>query len=161
MEILSFIFTIIASTQTFIICCLLIALFLLKQKKTREAVFFISSALGLAVSVVFFKELFHIPRPEGIDIYTTGYAFPSGHSAGIIFLGIIIPFLTRHTATTIRYAVLILSILSVIAVGISRVYFNAHTPIQVIAGYALGALWAGIFVGIIHRRVGRLKHSVK
>lgn len=140
-----FLFTKVASLETFFILSAFLLLWLYLQKRTRSAVLFFGTCTALMTSVTFLKNLIEMPRPLGPLIAVTGYGFPSGHAAGVMFLGLLFSFLQKENARHIRYSVYIFSFLVVAAVGISRVYLHVHTPLQILAGYALGILWASMW----------------
>lgn len=93
-----------------------------------------------------FKPLFQIPRPIGhggidyvktpVEVFPLGYSFPSGHStvAGSFWSSAILALRLRWLA--------VIGVLMMILIPFSRLYFAAHTPIDVTAGLILGILTA-------------------
>ena len=90
------------------------------------------------------KMLFHSPRPywyssqiRGI-IHGSGFGFPSGHSQNAVSLW-------GLTAASIkrRWAWIGAAVIAFL-IGFSRIYLGVHFPIDVLAGWAVGAvmLWA-------------------
>lgn len=147
-----FLLTRIASTEGFIAVAIILLGYFIAKKKIRSAVALLATTTGLLVSVQATKELLHIPRPTQTLIEITGYAFPSGHAAGIAFLGLVIMYLARTLPQFPRYAIYAAAIISIIAIGISRVYFGVHTELQVLGGYLFGAFWAGFFIWLSKTR---------
>lgn len=146
-----FLFTTVASTEGFIIIVLLISLLLMVYGKTRESLLFTITALATALSVVIIKNLFAIQRPTASLIEVSGYAFPSGHAAGAMFLALSIGFLIQQKSKAIRYSLIITAILVAMLIGLSRIYLGVHTPVQVGAGFILGFIWALVFI-ILRRK---------
>jgi undecaprenyl-diphosphatase len=105
--------------------------------------------IGLMIAVV--KALAGRPRPPRpyTVLIETGWSFPSGHAAGtatIAFCGGWV--LTRWAvrAWAARVVMWTVVLLLVGAVGLSRVYLGVHYVSDVLAGWVLGALWAGTVV---------------
>jgi len=147
-----FIFTNIISTTGFLIVSGGIFLyFLVQRNRTQARALFFATVLAL-LSTEILKETFHIPRPSGALIETTGYAFPSGHAMGSLFLALVVAYLVRHQTPAVRYSVWSMCTIFPLLVGLSRLQFGVHTPVQVFAGYLLGAFWAGIYVLLSRRR---------
>jgi undecaprenyl-diphosphatase len=104
------------------------------------------------------KRLTARPRPPA-DLGLTGYggyAFPSGHAAQAaavyVMLAVVVAAGTpwgRKKAALWGGAAAV-----VITVGITRCYLAAHWLTDVLAGWALGGLWAGLGVPRIVRRFG-------
>jgi undecaprenyl-diphosphatase len=99
------------------------------------------------------------PRPlalAGIK-QAGGYSFPSGHSSGsFVFFGALVYLIWREA----RHRALALSGLSAATVvtamvGRSRVRLRAHYLTDVLAGFALGALWLAIIIRAFGPRLNR------
>lgn len=141
-----FVFTKIASTEGFIVVAILICTFLALRNRKAEATLFCVTSFLLMISVQILKEIFKIPRPPESLIEASGYAFPSGHAAGSIFLAMSIIFLSRNTPRTLRYTIWITTMILAILIGTSRIQLGVHTLTQVMAGYVLGCLCVTIFL---------------
>ncbi len=87
------------------------------------------------------------PRPElvphGAEVYTA--SFPSGHAmmSAIVYLTLG-AMLARTQSGQARQGLhpAVAGDLLTVLVGTSRVYLGVHWPTDVLAGWALGALWA-------------------
>lgn len=145
-DIYLFLFTVIASTEGFVVAAILISTFLIFQRKRMEAVLFGASTILLMIFVQVLKDLFKIPRPPESLIEASGYAFPSGHATGSIFLALSIIFLTRNVSTPQRYIVWAIVLVLALLIGASRIHLGVHTLTQVLAGYALGIFCIVIFL---------------
>lgn len=70
------------------------------------------------------------PYTEGINIQDFG--MPSAHaSTAVVFFGMLSAWYKKHYLS-------ILSVCSILIIGLSRVYLTVHFPSQVLYGYALG-----------------------
>lgn len=143
-----FVFTEVASTLGFLITAGIVLTYLLVRRKARQALAFFATTLGLIVSTQVLKNVLRIPRPDAALIDTIGYAFPSGHAAGATFLFACMCYLVRNVRKPLRYSLYVLCAIAALAIGISRVQLGVHTPLQVVAGFLLGGLWAVIFIGV-------------
>lgn len=145
-EILIFLFTDVASTETYLAALLLIIGLLLRYRKFTLAVAVTTLASLQIGSVIFLKQFFAVPRPDDALVDLTTYAFPSGHATGVMFLAACIwccaYLYHRHQLRPIAVLLIIL----VLLVGLSRVYLGVHTPLQVLAGYGLGAFWGMLLI---------------
>lgn len=148
---LIFVFTKVASTEGLLAVVGIIIVIALLQRNTQRAFAFAITTLGLIVSTLLLKETFQVARPENSLVEATGYAFPSGHATGAIFLALIVIYLSRTLPARVRYAVYTASAMLALAIAVSRVGFGVHTPLQVAAGCILGAFWAYVAVRLDRR----------
>lgn len=96
-----------------------------------------------ALIVVFAKAVVSLPRPATALVAEHSSSFPSGHALGTAvavtaMLFAASPWL-RGRRRTVSIAI---GVLIVVAVGAGRVVLNVHHPSDVLAGWALGYLWA-------------------
>ena len=120
--------------------------FLWTLTRRRMAIYMLVAVIGaLAISSVL-KVGYARPRPDlvphGSHVYT--HSFPSGHAmmaaATYLTLGLLAARLV--TNRYLQVLVVSLAIAITLAVGVSRVYLGVHWPSDVLAGWALGTLWA-------------------
>ena len=111
---------------------------ILQKKKEILTVFFVSGTSWVVASLL--KTLFHTPRPfiEFSDVLPlvseTGFAFPSGHATFFMALATSIYFLHKKAG----YRFMIFALL----IGIARIIVGVHFPVDILGGFALGALIA-------------------
>ena len=108
------------------------------------------------------KIAFHRPRPDVALFVENSYSFPSGHATmAVAFYGFLIYLLLRE-ADKWRYKInlSVLSFLTILAVGASRLYFGVHYLSDVWSGYLLGILWLLIGIAIAEWLRRRKKFSV-
>lgn len=119
-------------------------LLLLTRKRRYEALVFALALLAITASVWFAKLLFAVPRPEDALVVLTSYAFPSGHAASGAFLMVMLLWLYRrfipNPPTPQRIGIVFLLAGFAFLLGYSRIIIGVHTPLQVLAGFALGAI---------------------
>ena len=123
-----------------------------RRRKTLVLAWIAAFALGGLLEKTL-KLLVHRTRP----IFNTSgpeeqsLSFPSGHSMMcMIGVGMLVYVLTvPGQISGIRRSILVgLGASLVLSVGISRVYLGAHFPSDVVGGFAAGAAWIAICVGV-------------
>lgn len=122
---------------------LLLAAFLLWQKRRAEMVTLTIAAIGALGLNTVLKVLFARARPElwqrTVDV--NFYSFPSGHAMmSLVVFGIMGYLLAIHMPRW-RSAIATGTVLLVCAIGFSRLYFGVHWPTDIVAGYAAGTVW--------------------
>ncbi len=142
----NFLFTKVASTTTFVIATIGLSVYLLSQGYTKDAFVLLVTSLTLGIVVNTTKNYLKVPRPADARVETVGYAFPSGHAAGVIFLALIITFLTRDFQPVYWYTIIASSLLIAGIVCYSRVMLKVHTWFQVLCGIIFGAFFSSIFI---------------
>lgn len=148
MEVFLFVFNTIASTTGFIVVVLGISFVLYSRKKELVAGMFLLYSALLMGAVYLLKIFFSDPRPGGTLVETSGYGLPSGHATGVMYLALCMCIFASRLSHLKRYSIYLACALFAVAVGVSRVYLYAHTPTQVFAGFALGAVWALGWLGV-------------
>ena len=147
-----------------------IALWALRHRLRQLAV---ALVLVIALSwggVALLKITFQRPRPEqALDLLTsTGYAYPSGHMAGVVASSIAVGATFAVTRQTVRARILwqVGSGLLVLAVAFDRWITGAHYISDIVGGALWGALAAtvallvaGVKVPIPHELVGEMVRS--
>ena len=124
------------------------------------------SVLGLAAAFYAFspvlKQLIQRPRPDigSVEVLVTpvGYSFPSGHAmgSGLIIGGVMlvaILMLRSRPYLQVLAGAAGLGMLAII--GASRIYLGAHWMSDVIAGYALAAMFLIVAVRLAKRYFDR------
>jgi undecaprenyl-diphosphatase len=116
-------------------------LMLLAFRLRLELLIYLLAAAGSPVLNWLLKAAFHLARPDIHRLVVQGgYGFPSGHAMGAItFYGITAYFLwCRIRAPSGRSLVLAVSVVLILAIGLSRIYLGVHYPTDVIGGYLAG-----------------------
>ena len=122
------------------------AALLLWRRHLRTAAWTIGVMVGASVTTTVFKLVLHRHRPtwtEPVQVLRS-YSFPSGHASAIASaagVAIVLAVLLLHRRWP-RALVTVVAIALVILVGLDRVFLGVHNPSDVIAGYAVGGLWA-------------------
>jgi undecaprenyl-diphosphatase len=134
---------------------------LLSRHSTTLLIAWIAAFAGGGTLEKILKIMVHRTRPVFTPTSPTeqSLSFPSGHSMMcLVGVGMLVYVLTvpGKLGRPWRGIVTGLGASFVLAVGISRVYLGAHYPSDVVGGYAAGAGWVAICVGvrgiIKHRR---------
>ena len=113
----------------------------------------LASAFGTGALIGLFKFLFDRPRPpSSLQLVTeAGYAFPSGYAMAALVVGASAWYLfslrspqawwgSWRAKARVGFAVVGV----VLLIGIGRVYTGANYPSDVLAGWALGGVWASL-----------------
>ncbi|MFE6974359.1 phosphatase PAP2 family protein [Streptomyces sp. NPDC057682] len=99
------------------------------------------------------------PRPHWPDPVDSAHyaAFPSGHAmTATVSCGLLVWLVHRSGAGRgVRWTVLGLAVLSVLGVGLTRLYLGVHWPSDVLGGWLLGAALAALAAGAYERRESR------
>ena len=113
----------------------------------------LATSFGTGVLVESFKALFHRPRPPASLqlVAETGNSFPSGHAMAAIVIGATVWYLFSIRPTESRWGswrakarIGLVALVIALLVGVGRVYTGAHYPSDVLAGWALGGIWASV-----------------
>jgi len=123
-------------------------IYLLMIHRARAALFTMAAiGSGWIVSNVL-KMGFDRPRPDlvphGSIVYTA--SFPSGHAmmSAVTYLTLAVLLGRAVPSWRLRSFFLFVAMFLTVLAGVSRVYLGVHWPTDVVAGWAVGAAWAGM-----------------
>ncbi|MGK2868195.1 MAG: phosphatase PAP2 family protein [Mycobacterium sp.] len=124
-----------------------------RRDNYRLVLFLALTVEASALVIVFIKAIVARPRPSTAMVEEMSLSFPSGHALG-----------TAAAVTAMLFAVsprlrgrwrpwcIGIGVLIVVVVGVGRVVLNVHHPSDVLAGWALGYLWALAFLPVLTGR---------
>lgn len=106
---------------------------------------------GIAAVVLIAKLLVGRPRPTSplALIPTSGFSFPSGHATGAAAVGLLCAWILCQWVVRpwpAQISVWAVSCTVIALIGFSRPYLGVHFVTDVLAGWLLGAAWAGVVV---------------
>jgi undecaprenyl-diphosphatase len=139
-------FTALGSTGVLTVMLLAIAGFLAMTRKAHAALFVLASVAGGVLVSQTMKWAYARPRPDlvphGAEVFTA--SFPSGHSmmSAVVYLTLGALLARTQPDRAVKVYVLAIAVLLTVLVGVSRVYLGVHWPTDVLAGWALGGVWA-------------------
>jgi undecaprenyl-diphosphatase len=115
-------------------------------RKPHAILLVISAIVGAWILTVLLKELFDRPRPDLVPhgSYVYQASFPSGHamSSAAFYLTLGVLLARLHVRRYIQSYFVVSALIITMIVGVSRVYLGVHWPSDVLAGWALGSVWA-------------------
>jgi undecaprenyl-diphosphatase len=135
------------------------ALLLLLVRRAKEARYLVFGAGGGLLLNLLLKELFHRARPGTDLVYLlpslSSLSFPSGHTMGTTsVVGTLVVILHVVKAPRwVRLAAILLGSAAIVGVGLSRIYFGAHYPSDVIGGFLAAAAWVSVVTGSMYPRL--------
>lgn len=100
-------------------------------------------ALNMLLKLVFARIR---PLHDGI-VEADGYSFPSGHSSGAVVTYGMLAYLAMRLLPARWHVPAAMAVAALAAtVGASRMFLRVHYPSDVLAGFALGAVWVAVCV---------------
>ena len=137
--------------STVVLVPLVVVVGLWARRRTRSWAVLTHLGLSLGGAIALYdlvKVLVGRPRPHVGQLVSTatGYSFPSGHATQTAAVAVTLAALAARFAGTWarKVAVWSAAALACLIVGFSRIYLGVQWPTDVLAGYALGALWAAL-----------------
>ncbi|WP_421732054.1 phosphatase PAP2 family protein [Brevundimonas sp.] len=119
---------------------------LARARRWRSAVTLAGVALGAELTSDLLKLVYARPRPDltAQESYVYTHSFPSGHStvSTAIYFTLAALLASQVARRGSRALILLTTGLLVLAIGVSRVYLGVHWPTDVVAGWAVGSMWA-------------------
>lgn len=146
-----------------IILILAIIYFYVKHHSFKDIILLILAILCSEFLGNFLKVLFSRPRPPlTLAVYhEIGYALPSNHALlSMTFYGLLLLFLLKRFPSKLHQTILIsVFSLTILLIGISRVYLGVHWVSDVLAGWMVGlALITGFYW--LHNNWNKVKKSL-
>lgn len=138
----------IGSPFVLTVLAVFIAVLLLLNRDTYDALLYLVALIISITAFIIFKNYFQIARPEHGLVVLTSWGFPSGHAtvATAFFFATAYTYFD-HVKMIIPKILLILGCVSGAAlVSLSRIYLGAHFTLDVLAGMALGLLAVSVTV---------------
>lgn len=124
----------------------MIAGFLIVQRRYRTAVVVACTSFGGMLATSVLKQMFARPRPSIVPHLreVTSSSFPSGHAmqSAIVYLTLGAMLMRIVEGRMAKLYVLCMSAFLSLLVGCSRVYLGVHYPTDVIGGWIIGFVWA-------------------
>lgn len=122
-------------------------------RKVRGAAWTLPIAIiGAGVIIQGVKLVIKRPRPSFFAplLHESGFSFPSGHSLIAMVVYGLLGYFALHLCTSFgaKLAVRILTVLVVVAIGVSRVYVGVYYPTDVLAGWIAGVPWLIACLGL-------------
>lgn len=139
-------FTALGGTGVLALMVLAVTGFLGMTGKGHAALTVLAAVVGGVLVSQTMKWAYARPRPElvphGAEIYTA--SFPSGHSmmSAIVYLTLGALLARTQSGQAVKVYILAIAVFLTLLVGASRVYLGVHWPTDVLAGWALGGVWA-------------------
>ena len=133
--------------------------FLVVSRRLGSAGLLAASVIGGTVLSNLLKMVFARPRPDLVAhaVEVSSLSFPSGHAmlSAITYLTLGALLARSEERPARRAYILGVAVLLTLAIGVSRIYLGVHYPTDVLAGWAVGAAWAMICLGLAHVAGGR------
>ena len=119
-----------------------------RSRKWLPAVLALVGTCGIGLVIAAAKAIVGRSRPGSpfAVVSEDGFSFPSGHATGTAAVALICAWMLSRwvlTSWAARVAAWALAVAVTGAVGFSRVYLGVHYVSDVLAGWFLGAAWAG------------------
>jgi membrane-associated phospholipid phosphatase len=133
------------------IVTVIVALILLVRRHWRLAAFTVVAIAGSSLVNTAVKAMVNRERPlvDQPFVHEPGASFPSGHSqAAVVGYGVLLLLLLPSLSHAWRRVAVAIAVVMVVGIGFSRVALAAHFVSDVVAGFALGAVWLGLMTAI-------------
>ena len=126
-----------------------LTIYLCMKRRYLDSALLLAVIIGKSLNVSWFKAMFGRERPDIPHLVeATSMSFPSGHSASASSLYLMLAFImTRNIESAAERTFIFASAgVLIFLIGFSRIYLGVHYPTDVLAGWALGAVWAMILL---------------
>lgn len=141
-----------------VLCLIVIAVLYWVLGHRMEILLLIVVVFGSSILNLLLKWVFQRARPDIHRlIEITGYSYPSGHSmAAFSFYSVLTYLLWRHIDSRAgRGALISISVIMILGIGLSRVYLGVHYPSDIVGGYLAACAWLSFLVRSYEKRMGK------
>ncbi len=141
-------FTALGGIGVLVLITVAVCVYLLLLNRGRTALFAIAAISGGWLVSNLLKIAYDRSRPDLVPheavVYTA--SFPSGHAmmSAVTYLTLAALLSRAVTSWRLRTFFLVSALFLTVLVGASRVYLGVHWPTDVVAGWTIGAGWAGL-----------------
>lgn len=153
------------ASRNFIVAAalLLINWFLLMRKHRWYSLLVPVVALGSITLNLVLKQFYHRPRPLLPLVSASGLSFPSGHAMiSASFYGLLIYLVQTHVARpATRWLLTAVLVITIVAIGLTRVYLRVHYATDVLAGFTAGFVWLVVAIPLLKQLEKRVKSQFK
>lgn len=145
---------------------IVITVALLAKGRRREAVYFVLCSAGGLLLNLMLKTAFHRARPDADLVYRIpqppSFSFPSGHSMGTaaVLSSAVVVLYALRLRRSLRFAAATFAALTWLGVAVSRVYFGAHFPSDVVGGMLAATAWVSAVTGWMYPAALPGEHTV-
>jgi undecaprenyl-diphosphatase len=126
----------------------IVAIMMIRRKRPHDAWTVLISTGGAMLLGTTLKAIFQRQRPQELHRLIRlpkSHSFPSGHSLmSAATYPIVVHHLVERFPARVQTIAMAGTLLLVLSVGYSRVYFAVHFPSDVLAGFAAGLGWLGL-----------------
>lgn len=141
-------FTALGGGAVLTLITLLAAGYLLARRQTAMALFLSLAIAAGGILNTLLKYGFVRDRPDVVPhlVEVSSASFPSGHAMNSAMVYLTLAALLARAERSWRVRVFLMSgaIIVTLLVGFSRAYLGVHWPTDVMAGWSVGAAWAGL-----------------
>lgn len=142
-------------THTFLVPANLFLIFWFLAVKKHKWYSIKIPAVALSSLALMFglKQLFGRERPgDPLLQEAAGLSFPSGHALfSVTFYGLLVYMIAKSKyANSVKYPLMVLLILLILAIGLTRIYLKVHYATDVIAGFSVGFLWLVFALAVLN-----------
>ena len=138
--------TALGSLAVLVFLTLAVAVYFALDRRPRMGLFVLVAVAGGTAVTFALKVLYNRPRPSLLppEALPGDPSFPSGHAAAaaVVYLTLGLLLARAVPKRRLKVYVVALAVALTLAVGVSRVYLGVHWPTDVLAGWALGGVWA-------------------
>jgi len=136
----------LASTLIVVVFTILLIVFFAMRRHWINIGVLLAAVIGEPVLVGQLKSLFGRARPDIVPhfIEASSFSFPSGHASTAAAFYLTVAALLMLEFRSARIIIISLAAAVIFLIGFSRIYLGVHYPSDVLAGWAIGAVWASI-----------------